>query len=1307
MSPRQGGASSTPDRRSRDQTHSKYLRFLHFLFMSLGISIFSASAQAQGAGLYKDGQKVLDFEELISTSLDSPQKTAPSKATARKELLGQVLGEGGPASFKEQKEYVQTALKCRELVREILSSPDKNATTSSKIEQLAALGESLNNANVALLARFDEIETDIRSQGYPSEKVRRHTELVEHYRIRAERLRDLLARLRVSQGSGSQSAVWDVLKELDQYFQEGKFDEDPPLLNSQPLPIVVDRKEAPVVQRDELPLISPTTYPFISGWERGYDPEDLEETIDVQFTDEIIALAAELNHSPVEIYEYVRNNFTFEPYFGSRKGSQQTLSHMRGNDYDLASLLIALLRVSGIPARYARAEAVEMPIDRATNWLGFDDPINAANMLHTAGFDVVLVYSGPEPVAIRCKRVWAEAYVPYINYRGAINDSTGFMWVPLDPTFRQYNYKSAINLPAEIGFDAEAFINAYCTTFHEDPPVEMFKQMLLDSLAVLHPEATYEDLIRPRTLVEETDGIIPGTLPYIVLSMDTVFSEIPADTRYYIRFHVHGFGTDLDYTTSLPKIVQKQVTISYVGATPADQQIIDDAGGIFHVEYPYLVDLKPVLKIDGCEVARGSGSVTMGLTHYSDMHFTPPVGLWNGIPVVYNYIIAGNYQGIGIDTEDAFPAFFDVPETACEEEYLGQVLHQAALTYLNSVDVQGDEAADLMHIIVVNDVSEAIVENTVRVYFDGGGNPITFEWTGMIVDADRKIVGPFSVDGVDNSCDYMRLAGADASIKENRLFEDLFDEEAISTIKILELASDSGIAICYITTSIAADCPAINQPPHVISAINNCLSQGHHVTIPQREFTYYEWTGTGWICLDPVTCAAGYIISGGKSGEIHDGGETVQTWDITYPDLHCIEPIGPVTVSPASANGLYCAESGASWTFTVPTIKYWGKDTAGNCQLLHSEAKDFPVKYSIKEIADTWGPGEYIFEAGSNTTDCGCTMIQKTVTIVRIEFPSGDFVICKDGDRTMNVTISPASASAAVIFESANSTLATVSGSPPSLSVHGASKGQTSIQAKLNGVECQDKDVIVFELKSETVATTPADRARTTLGIGEDVSISTEPPVSVTWSVTGGGTVSPVVGSSTTLIASKSPSTSTVSASSDGHSCDIQFTVIKPNGMNCSSDHDIGCGVPGPPNNRIGASTLFNCTVLPTTVSFWRAEFRENIPGETWTWPDGTTGSHPKQIVNWSVSQANTTTDESTRCGDPIARLDAPPPGGGYVNFWYDIRVPEEYLNQAGVWTLWLPGENHPKEYRGSDAAARTFINATNSSHGGWQGPWR
>ena len=79
---------------------------------------------------------------------------------------------------------------------------------------------------------------------------------------------------------------------------------------------------------------------------------DLAPTIDTSQTTAIKDLAAKLDKDPVKIYQFVRNTIIYTPYYGSRKGAQETLWEKQGNDIDQANLLISLYRYLNIPTRY-------------------------------------------------------------------------------------------------------------------------------------------------------------------------------------------------------------------------------------------------------------------------------------------------------------------------------------------------------------------------------------------------------------------------------------------------------------------------------------------------------------------------------------------------------------------------------------------------------------------------------------------------------------------------------------------------------------------------------------------------------------------------------------------------------------------------------------------------------------------------------------------------------------------------------------------------------------------------------------------
>ena len=86
----------------------------------------------------------------------------------------------------------------------------------------------------------------------------------------------------------------------------------------------------------------------------------LKSTPDANITDPyILARAAELGNDPQKIFVFVRDEISYESYKGSLRGARGTLWSKAGNSLDQASLLVALLRASGIPARYVQGNLSE------------------------------------------------------------------------------------------------------------------------------------------------------------------------------------------------------------------------------------------------------------------------------------------------------------------------------------------------------------------------------------------------------------------------------------------------------------------------------------------------------------------------------------------------------------------------------------------------------------------------------------------------------------------------------------------------------------------------------------------------------------------------------------------------------------------------------------------------------------------------------------------------------------------------------------------------------------------------------------
>ena len=307
-----------------------------------------------------------------------------------------------------------------------------------------------------------------------------------------------------------------------------------------------------------------------------------------------------------------------------------------------------------------------------------------------------------------------------------------------------------------------------------------------------------------------------------------------------------------------------------------------------------------------------------------------------------------------------------------------------------------------------------------------------------------------------------------------------------------------------------------------------------------------------------------------------------------------------------------------------------------------------------------------------------------------------------DGDATFNNNLACARAKAAkkVLTDPVASGGAGLYASDVFIDTHGPTPGPRAERRSVT-IEASTPPVSTLKIKSETVSPKPTNRARTKLGVGEQVKCVVDPAATATWSVSGGGSVSPASATTTIFTASKSPSAPTVKAVVGSNSATISFSVIAPGSITSTRQSDPGLPPAGPPNNKIGAYTIFDIIVNPTTVSFFNVRLRENIKKHAWTWPDGTGGGIASQIPRWSVGFGNDTADNIRSGPYPIRRLHD---GAKFVDFDYKVKWKEEYENQSGTWVEWVAKEDTLTEYKGANQKARqTHMGAP----GKWQGPWQ
>ena len=165
------------------------------------------------------------------------------------------------------------------------------------------------------------------------------------------------------------------------------------------------------------------------------------------------------------------------------KARAATLQTRAGNDYDQASLLLALLRAAGIPARYMRGVAI-IPVAQVQDWLGLRDAAVANTLLNTAGISATPVVDGGGAITVyRVDRVWVMAFAPFGNYRGATSDPTGPIWAPLDPAFKLRDFQPGIDgVTAAVAFDEDDFLSE----IRSELPADFYRDQVMGFFSQRH-----------------------------------------------------------------------------------------------------------------------------------------------------------------------------------------------------------------------------------------------------------------------------------------------------------------------------------------------------------------------------------------------------------------------------------------------------------------------------------------------------------------------------------------------------------------------------------------------------------------------------------------------------------------------------------------------------------------------------------------------------------------------------------------------------------------------------------------------------
>lgn len=415
---------------------------------------------------------------------------------------------------------------------------------------------------------------------------------------------------------------------------------------------------------------------------------DLAETPETALTTAIRAKAQALGHNPVQITNWLRNNVQWVPTWGGLQTADTTLKSLRGNALDTANLHVALLRASGIPARY-QFGTIDVASESVMNWLGgLQQPEAALKLLNEGGIAARGITANGRVSRIRMEHVWVSAYVNWTPSRGARQggwdlsppqhpNPNGALnaWVPLDASYKQYTYGAGMNLAEVSPFNTQALLDASrqgatCTAAAAgqvnvaalSANYAQFKAQAQSQLGTRGANVPVGRILGTTALVRQQPALLAGVLPYETVVAAPAVAAVAPSLNWRVQIGlVNGLDPVLDISRHWGELDGQPLTLGFAPETDADAQALaallrPEAGGDAATGLPtripaYLVKLKAQLRVGGQLVGEG-GSFTLGQTltlrtavHTSDSAAPAPIDAVITVGETHVWALQGQAQG--------------------------------------------------------------------------------------------------------------------------------------------------------------------------------------------------------------------------------------------------------------------------------------------------------------------------------------------------------------------------------------------------------------------------------------------------------------------------------------------------------------------------------------------------------------------------------------------------------------------------------------------------------------------------------------
>lgn len=203
------------------------------------------------------------------------------------------------------------------------------------------------------------------------------------------------------------------------------------------------------------------------------------------------------------------------------------------------------------------------------------------------------------------------------------------------------------------------------------------------------------------------------------------------------------------------------------------------------------------------------------------------------------------------------------------DKYIGNFLSLIETTYFRQLDIENKVLAGANRIYAERYLSYGVFSYEPCV-------------TVSAFSKDIETKGSFSVDilgnyastvsyrnNADDEYAYRFASGYVSSYLESLVLDELVGIGSLSTAKIFSFASSQGIEIKYISAANKDEIDSLDiyesDKLEVLSAVNN----GQTVIVPEKNITFGNWTGTGYIIIDDSENSFAFKLTNGLNGAVN------------------------------------------------------------------------------------------------------------------------------------------------------------------------------------------------------------------------------------------------------------------------------------------------------------------------------------------------------------------------------------------------------------------------------------------------------